>query len=177
LGSGRIDDVAKQDVLARVEQDLERGLTHLALQRLAALVTEHPEDLEIRAMRGRINHRIGNFVEAGRWGFLTEEVDEADLAAFEQAFTQPWDRLRSLRLRHDPSPVLGPLARKRLAELLALADETGPESLVWTESGPLPRDVWWRRALGSGCGCLAIVGVLMLIGFAVYGFLAFFNLL
>jgi len=169
--------VAKQDVLARVELDLERGHTHLALQRLAALATEHPDDLEIRGMRGRINHRIGNFAEAGRWGFLTEDVDEADLAAFERAFKQPWDRVRALKLRYDPSPVLRPLARKRLAELLALADDTGPESLVWTESGPFPRGAWWSRALGSGCGCLAIVGVLVLIAFAAYGFLAFFNLL
>ncbi|HZM79581.1 MAG TPA: DUF6584 family protein [Candidatus Limnocylindrales bacterium] len=169
--------MAKQDVLARVEQDLERGHTHLALQRLAALAAEHPDDPRIRALRGLINHRIGNFAEAGRWGFLTEEVDEADLAAFERAFKHPWDRLRALKLRYDPSSVLGPRARERLDALLALADESGPDSLVWTESGPFPRGAWWSRALGSGCGCLAIVGVIVLIAFAVYGFLAFFDLL
>ena len=169
--------MAKQDVLARVEQDIERGHTHLALQRLAALAAEQPDDLEIRAMRGRINHAIGNFAEAGRWGFLTEEVDEQDLAAFERAFPSPWDRLRALKLRYDPSSVLGPRARERLAELIEEADESGPDSLVWTESGPFPRGAWWVRAFGWGCGGLAMAGVIVLIGFAVYGFLAFFNLL
>ena len=175
--SGTIDGVAKQDVLARVEQDIERGHTHLALQRLAALAAEHPEDLQIRAVQGLVNHRVGNFAEAGRWGFLTEELDPDDLAAFERAFKHPWDRLRALKLRYDPSSVLGPLARQRLAELVALADQSGPDSLVWTESGPFPRGAWWTRALGSGCGCLAVVGVIVLIGFAVYGFMAFFGLL
>jgi hypothetical protein len=169
--------VAKQDGLARVELDIERGHTHLALQRLAAMAAEHPDDLEIRAIRGLVNHRIGDFAEAGRWGFLTESVEEADLAAFERAFKHPWDRLRALKLRYDPSSVLGPRARERLAELIAQADESGSDSLVWTESGPFPRGPWWARALGSGCGCLAIAGVIVLIGFAVYGFLAFFNLL
>ena len=169
--------MAKQDVLARIEQDIERGHTHLALQRLAVLAVEHPDDLEIRAVRSLINHRIGNFAEAGRWGFLTEEVAEGDLAAFERAFKHPWDRLRALELRYDPSTVLGPRARRRFEELIRHADESGPDSLVWTESGPFPRGAWWARALGSGCGCLAVVGVVVLIGFAVYGFLAFFNLL
>jgi hypothetical protein len=169
--------VAKQDVLAQVERDIECGHTHLALQRLAALAAEHPDDLEIRAVRGQINHRVGNFAEAGRWGFLTEEVDPEDLAAFERAFKHPWDRLRALKLRYDPRSVLGPRALQRFTELVALADESGPDSLVWTDSGPFPRGAWWVRALGSGCGCLAIAGVIALIGFAVYGFLAFFNLL
>lgn len=172
-----MDGVAKREVLARVEQDLARGHTYLALQRLAALGEEHPEDLEIRSRRAELNHRIGNFAEAGRWGFLTEEVTEADVAAFERVYGQPWDRLRALKLRHDPSPLLGPRARARLAELVVQADRAGPESVIWTDSGPFPAGPWWSRALGYGCGFLALVGVVVLIGFAIYGFLAAFNLL
>lgn len=172
-----MDGVAKQDILARVEQDLARGHTHLALQRIAALCAEHPEDLDVRARRSAINHLIGNFAEAGRWGFLTEEVTESDVAAFERVFGQPWDRLRALKLRYDPSPLLGPRARTRLAELVEQAERVGPESVVWTDSGPFPTGPWWSRALGYGCGFLALVGVVILIGFAVYGFLAAFGLL
>jgi hypothetical protein len=169
--------VAKDDVLARVREDLERGHTHLALQRLSGLTSAYPDDLAIRGLRGAVNHQVGNFAEAGRWGYLTEDADPADLAAFERAFKSPWERLRALKVRGDPTPSLGPLARSRFADLLAQAEAAGPERVEWTEAGPQPTAGWLSRSIGTGCGCLALLGVLALIAFAVYGFLELFHLI
>jgi hypothetical protein len=101
--------VPKRDVLARVDRDLALGHVHPAMQRLASLVAAHPDDLELRARRAALNRQIGNLVEAGRWGFLTEEVTEAELRAFERA----WPSTRT-RLVHRPSdtPYVGGLHRR-----------------------------------------------------------------
>ena len=54
------------DVLARVDADLAHGLGHPAMQRLASLIAECPDDLDLRARRAGVNRQIGNLVEAGR---------------------------------------------------------------------------------------------------------------
>jgi hypothetical protein len=81
--------MTRHDVVRRVEADLRRGHTHLALQRLATLGATYPDDLTIRARRAEVYRRVGNWVEAGRWGFLTEDVTEAEIAAFERAHPHP----------------------------------------------------------------------------------------
>ncbi len=110
--------VAKHDALARVDRDLSLGHVHPAMQRLASLVAAYPEDFDLRARRAALNRQIGNAVEAGRWGFLTEEVTAPEVHAWEAAEPRAWARLSALRLRDDPTARLGGLAAGRYRDLL-----------------------------------------------------------
>lgn len=166
--------MSREAVLARVDRDLSLGHTHLAMQRLASLTTSFPGDLEIRERRAALNRQIGNLPEAGRWGFLTETVKPAEIAAFEGAHPRAWDRLYLLRLRADPTETLGPLARQRMADLVEWAGRESPGQVVWTKTGPQPRpdlingDRLGNLAAGVGC-VLFLLGVVAILGLAVIG--------
>lgn len=136
--TGRLQDdlVAKSDVLARVEADLARGHTYVAMRRLAGLTATYPGDLDLRARRAAIHRQVGNTVEAGRWGFLSEDVAHTEVAAFERACQSAWDRLRSLRLRTDPTSELGPLAGQRFTALIDQAAHEASAPVTWSEAGP-----------------------------------------
>jgi hypothetical protein len=154
-------DMAKDDVLARVDGDLSRGHTHLAMQRLASLVSAFPDDLSLRARRAALSRQIGNRPEAGRWGFLTEEVTEPELAAFERAWPTAWSRLRALRLLDDPAGTLGPGAAQRMARLIAQAEQEGSAPVGWS-AGPHPGkpDSWLD---GLPCLVAGVLGLALLV--------------
>jgi Family of unknown function (DUF6584) len=156
--------VAKEDVLARIDRDLSQGLTHPALQRLRTLTEAYPQDLDLRARRAAVCRQVGNVVEAGRWGFLTEQVKPDELAAFERAFPHPFVRLRTLRLRGRPA-TLGPAAGERLNQLIDEASTEGP--LEWTAAGPQPTPTtgWIDALMGIGCGAsLLALAALIFVG-------------
>jgi hypothetical protein len=154
--------VTKEEQLVRVEADLARGYTHPALQRLANLTALFPEDLEIRAKRAAVHRRIGNTAEAGRWGFLTENASSDEVAAFEQAFRRPADRLRALRLRRDPGGRLGPTATARLQDLSRQVRQAGEPALP-SPAGPLMKAV-----PTLGCATLVVI-FLAVIALAIIG--------
>jgi hypothetical protein len=157
--------VRKDLQLARVEADLARGHTHLALQRLANLTALLPDDPDYRARRGAVNRQIGNLAEAGRWGFLTEDVSPDEVAAFERAFRRPAERLRALRLQRDPGVPLGPLAAARLRDLKRQAESTGEPTLQGPGS-PLEKVI-----PVLGCASFMIV-VLAVLGLALVGLIS-----
>jgi hypothetical protein len=110
--------MAKPDALARVDADLDRGHTHLAAQRLNSLIAEDPYDLGLRSRLAAVHRRTGNLAEAGRWGYLTEDVTEAEITAFGKAYYRSAsDQLRALTLRGETPRGLGPRAEARFAEL------------------------------------------------------------
>jgi hypothetical protein len=161
-------------VLARVDRELDRGYTYPALQRLASLTSAHPDDLDLRARRAAVNRRIGNLVEAGRWGFLTEEITDAEVAAFERVWPRAWARLFALKLRSDPSAAIGDVARHRLAALVQAANEEGPAPVGWTAVGPRPEvPASWRDSIG--CLIAALVAVIVAV-LAVIGLIAVIRL-
>jgi hypothetical protein len=176
--------VAKRDVLARVERDLRLGHVHPALQRLASLAAAYPGDLEVRARRAAVNRQIGNLVEAGRWGFLTEDVAAAELRAFERALPRASARLAALRIPDDPTLRLGPRAERRYRDLLrhaatgsgrqaAMADDpatpTGGDPTAPDRSSSLAVYVPFLAYAVSGLIllCFAIVGIVAVIRAAV----------
>jgi hypothetical protein len=162
--------VAKDQVLARVEVDLWRGHYHPAMQRLASLTAAYPDDLDLRARRAALYRQLGNVVEAGRWGFLTEEVTEAEITAFEKAHPGAWKRLLLLRVRTDPTDKLGPVASARFARLVERAGEEGPAPVAWTEAGPRPQFPGsWRDELP--CLIPVVIG-LIVVALAVLGLIS-----
>jgi len=109
--------MAKAAVLDRADADLALGHTHRAIQRLSSLVRLHPTDLDLRGRLARAYQAAGNRIEAGRWGYLHQDVDTDLHRAFERAYPQPRHRLARLRW-----PAAGHLpasryARERLAAL------------------------------------------------------------
>jgi hypothetical protein len=150
--------VTKKEQLARVEADLGRGHTYPALQRLASMVANYPDDLDVRAMRAAVNRRIGNSAEAGRWGFLTEDVTPEEIAAFERAFRQPTGRLAALRWSGH-TRALGPSAAARLHDLRAHSDEP-------------PEETFADKAVPIGCVVLLLLVVLGVLVLAVIGLIS-----
>jgi hypothetical protein len=149
--------VAKADVLARVKRDLAAGHTYLATQRLRTLVASHPDDLEIYRLLAAVYRQTGNLVEAGRWGFLTDEARPDELAAFARVHADPWSRLRLLRWPGDPATLAQPIG-DRLAALLAEAEAAGPPE-IWVGSYRAP-----AKSRGSVVPCLFTAAVLALVG-------------
>lgn len=117
--------MAKADVLARVRADLAAGHTHIAIQRLRTLLATLPDDMEVRSLLASVYRQTGNPVEAGRWGFLTEDVRESELVAYAKANPDPWQQLRLLHYSGDPA-ALSDQAAGRLVELAQEAQESGP---------------------------------------------------
>lgn len=142
-------------MLARVKQDLALGHTYTATQRLRTLVAIEPDDLELRQMLATVYRQTGNLVESGRWAFLSGEVSQDELVAFERANPDPWLRLRMLRWEDGAPELADEAARVRLAELTEAAVRAGPPSAY---QGPLatPRRPG-RFARGSAIPCLFVV--------------------
>ena len=157
-------------MLARVDRDLAQGHTYPALRRLASLTSTYPDDLDLRARRAAVNRRVGNLAEAGRWGFLTDEVSTAELAAFERAWREPRSRLAALNLTLYPVDGLGTEAAQRLTHLSEAANQPRPAAVVWA-----PGQRSWRDRVGcliSGAlvatiAVLAIVGIVTVIRWIV----------
>jgi hypothetical protein len=89
--------MTKSTALDKVAADLRDGRTHPAIARLSSLVRAHPRDLALRSALATVHHRVGNPVEAGRWGYLDADTPAEDIAAFERAHPDPARRLHLLR--------------------------------------------------------------------------------
>lgn len=153
--------MAKADVLARVKQDLALGHTYTATQRLRTLLAIQPNDLELRDRLATVYRQTGNLVEAGRWGFLTSQLSQAELVAFERANPDPWLRLRMLRWEGDESDLPDQAARTRLRELVAAAEAAGPPS---SYGGPFSAPRRPSRFTNATIPCLFVVVVLGVLG-------------
>jgi hypothetical protein len=155
--------VAKADVLARVRADLAAGHTHMAIQRLRTLLATLPDDVEVRSLLASVYRQTGNLVEAGRWGFLTDDVRPVELVAYAKANPDPWQRLRLLQFSGDPAG-LPDAAAERLVELADEAQRSGPPT-QWAGSYRAPthsRGVAWPCLFTAIV--LTVVGVLAAIG-------------
>jgi hypothetical protein len=157
--------VPNPDVVARVANDLEQGLTYRATHRLRTYLANDPHNLEVRELLAGIYRQTGNVVEAGRWSFLSEEVLPEELAAFEKANPSPWLRLRLLHFDADPE-ILPPAARDRLRVLILRADRAGPPA-IWR--GPVePADPPSGTAVPCLFVAVVLAGFAALVGIGVY---------
>jgi hypothetical protein len=147
--------VAKADVLARVREDLALGHTHVAIQRLRTLLAVHPNDLEVHRLLAAVYRQTGNVVEAGRWAFLSDELRDEELVAFERAHPSPWLRLRLLRWDADPDQLPSVAGRERLLALIDLVEASGPPDRYGEQAG--------RGRAGTITACLFVTMVLLVV--------------
>lgn len=116
MDSGHSVFMAKSNLMDRVANDLAKGHTHPAKQRLHSLIAEHPTDLDLRRQLADVYRQTGDLVEAGRWSYLDEGADPLEILAFERAFPSLAGRRAALRW---PARALPPTewVRRRLTEL------------------------------------------------------------
>lgn len=150
------DERSVMRTLLRVDADLERGHTFLAIQRLTTLVQQNPTDLKLRARLAAVHLQTGNLVEAGRWGYLDENRDPAAQRAFEKAFRQPAARLDALRWRGTPHEADTPHARVRLLRLIDDAGQRPARSAAGRRHG---HKRWTRADIAVLAGIIVVVAV------------------
>jgi hypothetical protein len=109
----------KSTVLDRVAADLAQGRTAPAIQRLSSLVHAHPADLDLRRQLAAVHRRVGDPVEAGRWGYLDADAPADEVSAFERAYPDPAHRLRRLGWRAAAVDAPTGYARDQLNRLSA----------------------------------------------------------
>lgn len=147
-----------------MKRDLAAGQTYLATQRLRTLAATYPDDLEVYRLLASVYRQTGNLAEAGRWGFLTDEVRLAELEAFARVHANPWSRLRLLRWTGDPATLADDTVRDRLAVLVDEAEASGPPE-IWTGAYRAP-----SRGRGSVIPCLfTAVALTMAVALAAIG--------
>jgi hypothetical protein len=149
--------VAKSDVLARVKNDLARGHTHTAIQRLRTLLAVDPDDLDVHQLLAEVYRQTGNLVEAGRWSFLTGHPHADELTAFERANPDPWLRLRLIGWNGDPVMLPNAAARSRLSALREAAARAGPPDRWNRRDGA-------ARSRGTTVPCLFVAVALVVLG-------------
>lgn len=152
--------------LARVEEDLSRGDVTMARTRLLSLLQSQPYQLETRARLAEIYRLDGNLVEAGRWSYLSEQRDEAEMTAFERACGRnPVRIMRALRWRGYEDTAATEIARQRLIDVRARAEAKAGKELDWAARGREVRVPWRQDA--ESIGCLAVG--LVLVGLVIIG--------
>ncbi|PFG44278.1 hypothetical protein ATJ88_3000 [Isoptericola jiangsuensis] len=143
--------------LSRVDDDLAHGRVLPAVNRLRSLAHGRPDRLDVRERLAAVYRSQGETAQAGRWSYLAEHADPAEVAAFERQFRTPGGRLRAIAWDGDDD-TLGPLARTRLR---SLHDAAAQEPQDAADDVRTARFEW---------GCLGIaVAVLGLTALAVVG--------
>lgn len=160
--------VSEDETLARVRADLELGRTSMARQRLRGLVGSNPQRLDLREKLAELYRLDGFASQAGRWSYLNEDVDLAEVRAFEREFPDPVLRMRALGWR-GPEDAAGHVARERLAAVRAEAEDVVGHALTWERVPLEPRAPtrWGDRLLGA-----LFVAVLVLLVIGVVTFVA-----
>lgn len=154
MDPGHSGSMAKSNLMDRVANDLAKGHTHPAKQRLHSLIAAHPNDLDLRRQLAEIYRQTGDLVEAGRWSYLDEGADPVEILAFERAYPATAGRRIALRW---PADALAPTdwVRHKLAEL-----PLAPQPSATAPRMRLSVHLSWTRLTAAAVLCgLAIIGV------------------
>lgn len=150
--------------LARARAELAAGDPARARQRLRGLVSSYPHRLDVRAELAAAHRAEGDAAQAGRWSFLCQDRDDAEVAAFLRTTTGPVRRMRAMRWA-GPEDAAGPWAHDRLVELRTAAETATGGPVTWrADRSPGPSRL--ASALGT-VGCL--VSTIALIALVVIG--------
>ncbi|MFI9010281.1 DUF6584 family protein [Actinosynnema sp. NPDC053489] len=142
--------------LRKVAEEVERGDLASVLrarQRLVGLVTSFPDRLDLRERLAAVCRLLGDAAQAGRWSYLCEVRDEAEVAAFERAYRTPLARLEAMNWVGGEAVATTETARQRLVGLQeAASDQLRAELLVADD-----RDSSWRA------NALVLIGVVVVL--------------
>ncbi|MEU5695186.1 DUF6584 family protein [Actinosynnema sp. NPDC020468] len=131
--------------LRKAAEEVERGDLASVLrarQRLVGLVTSFPDRLDLRERLAAVYRVLGDPVQAGRWSYLAERRDDAEVAAFERGYRTPESRLAAMNWVSGGDTT--ETARIRLAALQSAVSEDLRARLATADD----RDSsWWVNAL------------------------------
>lgn len=103
--------------LARVHKDLVAGHPTAAIRRLRTMLATDPDDWAVYRLLADVCRGLGDPAEAGRWGFLTDNVTSEEIYAFEMTHPQSWIRLQLLGWSGDPARIPSNQGRARYIAL------------------------------------------------------------
>ena len=115
-----------EPTLRKAAAEVERGDLASVLrarQRLVGLVGGYPDRMEPRERLAEVCRLLGDAAQAGRWSYLSEVRDEAEVAAFERAYRTPLARLRAMNWISGEAGAPTEVARERLVALQEAANE------------------------------------------------------
>ena len=142
--------------LHKAAEEVERGDLASVLrarQRLVGLVTSFPDRLDLRERLAQVYRLLGDAAQAGRWSYLSEDRDEAEVAAFERAYRTPVARLAALNWTGGEQAAATRVARDRLVALQSAANVQLRAELLVTED----RDSSW------GTNVLVLLGLVVVL--------------
>lgn len=160
--------------LARVDGDLSTGDVAMARTRLKSLVQSLPHRLDARERLADVCRLDGDRVEAGRWSYLSEARDPAEVDAFEHACGRdPVRIMRGLRWRGPEEAATSEFARQTLADVRARAEAAAGKPLDWANPGRDVGDPWWQDVFTLGCllGAVALVALVVIGATTVVGWI------
>ncbi|MFC9944468.1 DUF6584 family protein [Streptomyces pratensis] len=123
--------MALTDTLRRVDADLAAGRIPMARMRLRGLVTAYPTSREVRRRLGEIYRLYGEPEQAGRWMYLEEDRDPAEIAAFEQRYHLPAPRMKAVAWRGPESLAGSAFAEEQLTALRTACSEAVGRPVDW----------------------------------------------
>jgi hypothetical protein len=157
--------VTVERTLRRVDEDLRNGDLVMARTRLRDQVRSLPQRLDLRERLAEVYRLEGDVAQAGRWSFLAEKRDPAELEAFTRAYRRdPETLMQAIAWRGDEGDATTEVARERLTELRTLAESKTGRPLGWSDKPYEPATSSWSdRVVGFGCvvGALAVAAVLV----------------
>jgi hypothetical protein len=142
--------------LRKAAEEVERGDLASVLrarQRLIGLVTSFPDRLDLRDRLAAVCRLLGDAAQAGRWSYLSEVRDEAEVAAFERAYRTPLARLEALNWVSGESGAATPTARERLVALQSASNAQLRAELAVADD----RDSSW------GTNALVLLGLVVVL--------------
>lgn len=150
-----------EPTLRKAAEEVERGDLASVLrarQRLVGLVSSYPDRLDLRERLAEVYRVLGDAAQAGRWTYLSEVRDDAEVAAFERAYRTPLARLEAMNWVSGEAGATTGTARERLVALQAAANDQLRAELSVADD----RDSSWRT------NALVLVGlVIVLLCFVV----------
>ncbi|MBO9553178.1 DUF6584 family protein [Cellulomonas sp.] len=159
--------------LARVDDDLRKGDVAMARTRLTSLVQSLPHSLDARERLAEVCRLDGDEVEAGRWSYLSEQRDTAEVAAFERACgDDPRRIMRGLRWRGAEDLAANGLAEQRLREVRSRAEAAAGKTLDWSDRGRGTEPASDRLfAVGCSAAVLVLVALVVIGAVTVVGWI------
>lgn len=76
--------MARQDTLEKVDAEIAEGKLGIARDRLRGLLSTYPGDPDLRNKLGQVNWKLGYPIEAGRFWFSREDLDEVQEIAVQK---------------------------------------------------------------------------------------------
>ncbi|MEU6539972.1 DUF6584 family protein [Streptomyces sp. NPDC047000] len=165
-----------RETLARVDADLAAGRVPVARQRLRGLVSSFPNDLMLRRRLAEVYRLYGEPAEAGRWMYLEQDRDAAEVSAFEARYRTAPQRMRALAWQGLEATAGTAFAGEQLAAVRAACSEAMGHPVDW-DTVPSGEKAVGRTStfVGflAGVGCL--MGALAFLAVWINGLIALFD--